>query len=144
MKFEFSTSAYIKDGQIMVRNRQQLQAEALASGLNEFEVVVRKKVKSRSSEQNKWYWACVTIIGNELGYERNQMHEIIKYRFLKSEAVDKKTGEVFEYLKSSAELTTTEFTEFMDGLIRWSAETFNIVLPMPNEQTSLTLLDHQK
>lgn len=134
---KIETTAYIKDGKLWLRNRAQVEGEALASGINEFEVVIQKRKKHRSVEQNRWYWACVTIIANELGYRKDEMHEIIKFKFLKSERVDEKSGEVFEYLRSSADLSTTEFSVFMDNLIQWSSETFNIKLPLPNEQTEM-------
>lgn len=137
MSFKFETTAYFKDGKLLIRNRSQLESEALNSGLNEFDVVIQKKSKHRSAEQNRWYWSCVTILANELGYSKEEMHEILKFKFLKAELADTKTGEVFEYLKSSANLTTVEFSTFMESLIQWSAETFNVVLPMPNEQIGI-------
>lgn len=137
MKFE--TSAYVSDGKLFFRNKGKLEQEIIASGLKEFDVTIEKKKKHRSAEQNKWYWACVTIIANELGYQKDEMHEIIKFKFLKGEKVDEKSGEVFEYLRSSADLSTTEFSVFMENLIQWAIQTFNITLPMPNTQQEFKL-----
>lgn len=137
MKFSFETTAYIKDGALMVRNRKEMEREAVASGLNEFEVVLKKKTKSRSIQQNRWWWLCMSIMGEQLGYRREEMHEICKFKFLKRELIDTKSGEVFEYLKSTTELSTTEFSELIESVIQWSAEQFKIVLPMPNEQLTL-------
>jgi len=137
MKFTFETTAYIKDGNLMVRNRTQMEREALASGLTEFEVVLKKKTRSRSLQQNRWWWLCMSILGEQLGYRREEMHEVCKMKFLKRELVDTKSGEVFEYLKSTTELTTTEFSELIESVIQWSAEQFQIVLPMPGEQLTI-------
>lgn len=139
MKFTFDTTAYLKDAVLFVRNRMLLQSECAKSGVKEFDVIVRSKSKNRSTQQNRYYWMLVTIIANELGYSREEMHSIIGYKFLKREKVDEKTGEVFEYIESTTKLSTTEFIVFTDSLIQWSAETLSIILPLPNEQTELNL-----
>lgn len=140
MKIE--TTGYILNGKPKFRNLERFSKEILESGWSEFEIIVCKKSKHRSTQQNRWWWACISILANELGYTKEQMHEICKYKFLKRELVDEKTGEVFEYLKSTTELTTTEFSTLIESLIQWSSETFKCVLPIPNEQ--LELLPHQK
>jgi len=134
---KIETTGYTKDGNVFFRNQKQISKDILQSGWGEFEVTICKKSKHRSTQQNRWWWCCVTILSNELGYSKDQMHEICKFKFLKHELVDEKTGEVFEYLKSTTELTTTEFSTLIESLIQWSAETFNCVLPYPNEQTTL-------
>jgi hypothetical protein len=101
MKFTFDTTAYLKDDVLFVRNRMLLQSECAKSGVNEFDVIVKAKSKNRSTQQNRYYWMLVTIIANELGYSREEMHSIIGYKFLKREKVDEKTGEVFEYIEST-------------------------------------------
>lgn len=140
MKIE--TSGFCKDGKIKFRNLERFTKEILESGWSEFEITVKKKSKHRSVNQNRWYWQCVTILSNELGYTKDEMHEIIKFKLLKDFKIDLTTGETFEYLKSTTDLTTTEFSTFVENLIIWSATQFNCVLPMPNEQ--LELLPHQK
>lgn len=137
MKLFFETSAYLKDQLLLIRNRMQLQAECEKSGLKEFEVIVKSKSKNRSNQQNRYYWACVSIVANELGYSREEMHSIIGFKFLKREKVDENSGEVFEYIESTTKLSTTDFVVFMDEFIKWSAEHLNIILPSPNEQLTI-------
>lgn len=64
------------------------------------------------------------------------MHEVLKFKFLKSELVNEKTGEVFEYLRSTADLTKSEFGELVDSMIQWASE-MNIKLFEPNQQLEL-------
>lgn len=137
MKFEYLTTAYWKEKVLTIRNKQLLIAEAEKSGLQEFEIVLKSKTKDRSSMQNRYYWFCVSIVASELGYSKDELHAIIGYKFLRKEKVCEKTGEVFEYIESTTKLSTTEFMNFMDEFIKWSAESFDIVLPLPNEQLSL-------
>jgi hypothetical protein len=80
----------------------------------------------------------VTIMSNELGYTKDEMHEILKYKFLKKEKVNENTGEIFEYIGSTAKLTKGEFVDLIEDLVRWSSESLGIILPMPGEQTSFS------
>ena len=137
MKFEFATTAFWKDKVLTIRNRQLLIAEAEKSGLKEFDIVIKSKVKSRSNQQSRYYWLCVSIVAGELGYSKNECHAIIGYKFLRKEKVNEKTGEVYEYIESTTKLSTTEFMNFMDEFVRWSAESLDIVLPLPNTQMEL-------
>ena len=100
-------------------------------------VTVEKKKNVRSIEQNRWMWACTAILAKELGYEKEEMHKILNYKFLLAEVVDEKTGEIFKYIKSTSELTTTEFGELMESMIRWAADTFGVVLPYPDQQMTI-------
>ena len=122
------------DGVLTLRNRKQLKEDLKELKGKNVTVTIEKTKKNRSAEQNRWYWACIALLSDHTGYDKNKMHEIVKYKFLKGELVDIKTGEVYEYLKSSADLTTTEFSVFMEQLIQWSAESLQVVLPLPGEQ----------
>lgn len=102
--------------------------------------IVIDKVKSkRSVQQNRLLWLYYGILSKELGYHSDEIHEIVKYKFLKREKFDEKTGECFDYIGSTAKLNKTEFGELVDRLIQWSAETFSIVLPLPNTQIDIDL-----
>lgn len=48
------------------------------------EVIVREFKKDRSAEQNSLYWKWLTIIGNELGESKEELHERYKDKFLVS------------------------------------------------------------
>lgn len=127
----------VKDGRL-----QRNVSQKIANELKEFEgkkveVRIQKLKSKRSDQQNRYWWAIVTILSNELGYTKDELHEILKFKFLKRSKVDEKTGEIFEYLGSTATLNKTEFSDMTSELIRWSAETFSIVLPIPGEQMDL-------
>lgn len=148
MRFEFSTSAYFKDGQLIVRNRSQLQAQALASGLTEFDVVVTSKKKKRSTKINRYYWGVVVAqirdafreLGNDVDSELT--HEFLKGRFHYKEFIDTKSGEVMKLPQSTADITNTEFMEYMERIKQFGSEVLNIYIAEPNEQ--LEILPHLK
>ena len=92
------------------------------------EVVVRKERSERSNNQNKYYHGVVVkMLSDFTGYDRDEVHEILKHEFLKKV----NTGG-FEYVKSTAKLSTVEFEEYLDKIKTW-ASMLGCVIPDPNE-----------
>ena len=81
----------------------------------------------RTNSQNKLWWKYMQIMGGELGYSKNEFHDICKLKFLKRERFE--DGIKVEYLKSTAQLTKKEFKKLVDDVIIWAAKTFSINLP---------------
>lgn len=131
------TTAYVKDGILFFRNKAFIEGYCIKSGVTEFDVTIENKKKHRSVQQNRWYWAAIKILADHTGYTSNEMHEVCKLKFLKVELVNEKTGEVLEYVKSTTDLSTTEFSVYMDELRLWAAENFSLEIPLPNEQLTI-------
>ena len=92
------------------------------------EVIIRKPKTKRSDLQNSYYFGVVVeMLANELGYDKDEMHEILKYKFLQSNAMG------MPYVKSTTKLSTGEFEDYLSKIKRWSAEFLHIVIPDPNE-----------
>lgn len=127
----------VKDGKLQSNVSKSIALELKQFEGKRVEINIQKLKSSRSTQQNRLWWMYVGIIAKEIGYTKDELHEILKFKFLKKEKVDEKTGEVFEYVGSTAKLSKTEFAELVDGLIQWASDTFGIALPMPNEQTEL-------
>lgn len=72
-----------------------------------------KKDKNRNIAQNNYYWKSVRIIGNELGYNEDEMHLIIKQHFK---------------IDSTKELDKEEFSLFIDKLESWAISEHKIKL----------------
>ena len=81
----------------------------------------------RTNSQNKLWWKYMQIIGDHLGYTKEECHDICKLKFLKRERYE--DGIRVEYLKSTAQLTKKEFKKLVDEVIIWAAKTFSINLP---------------
>lgn len=143
MAFQFTTTAYVKDGTILIRNRMQLQAECIASGLSEFEVVLKKKKKNRSYEQNRYYWGVVVAmirdrfreLGNDVNSE--ETHDYLKQEFNYKEFVNEKTSEVIRIPVSTADMTTSQFMDYLAKIQIFSADILGVVIPDPNEQVEI-------
>ena len=91
------------------------------------EVEITETPDVRTNKQNKLWWAWMQIIGNELGYSKNETHDILKYKFLLREEIIE--GETNQYIKSTATLTKTEFNKLTKDVYFWANDTLNINLP---------------
>tara|TARA_R100001244_G_scaffold59703_1_gene50145 strand:- start:494 stop:877 length:384 start_codon:yes stop_codon:yes gene_type:complete len=118
----------IKMGKLTLNNNRQFK-----DGLKEFEgkeveIRIRERSNSRSKEQNSLYWQWINILSNEIGFTKTEMHELIKYKFLKRNIVNDDGGEEI-IIKSTTTLTVKEFNQLMNDLLYWSNDTLGINLP---------------
>ena len=81
----------------------------------------------RTNSQNKLWWKYMQILSTDLGFTKDEMHDLCKIKFLKRERFE--DGIKVEYLKSTAQLTKKEFKKLVDDVIIWAAKTFSINLP---------------
>lgn len=91
----------------------------------------------RSGRQNRYYHGVVlrTFGNSEIGYTEQEWHEILKHKFLKEWRTVKgktKTEEI-EITKSTTDLNTKEFEEFMTKVRQWASIELGIWIPEPNE-----------
>lgn len=141
MKFIFYGKTI--DGKPKIARRSELEEVLQSFDGKEFQITIEKKKKSRSLNQNAYYWGVVipsVRAGlHDLGMKlsRQEVHELLKLKFLKKEIINEKTGEVFEYIGGSSELTTSEFMDFIADIQQFASEYLNIVIPSPNEQTNI-------
>lgn len=138
-EFEIWMFGKVEDGKLMGIPKKKLAQQLKHFEGKSIELTIRKKKKYRSIQQNRVWWMYMNILSDELGYDKDTMHEICKMKFLKSEAVNEKTEEVYQYVKSTSALSTTEFQDLFQSLYAWASETFGIVLPEPNTQIEMQL-----
>ena len=124
----------VKEGKLQKNVREKIVNELSVFEGKRVEIKIEKIRSKRSTRQNRLWWLYMTIISKEIGYTKDEIHEICKFKFLKKEKVDENTGEVFEYIGSSSGLSKSEFADLITDLIRWASETFGIILPIPDEQ----------
>jgi len=143
MKIEITTS--IVNG-LFKRNRD-LVLNAIKS-FNDKDVVITfsKPKKSRSNNQNRYYWGLVLpLIQNGLLEVTGELRSVdnIHYKILlplfapTNEIVNKDTGECITERLTSSDLTTTQFCEYILEIQKWSAEFLGIDIPSPNEDNML-------
>ena len=118
----------ITDYKLLLDNPTKYQQYIDSLSGHRVEIVVRKQKAKRSENQSRYYWGVVIeLLSKELGYDQDEMHEILKYKFLQSNAMG------LPYVKSTTKLSTGEFEEYLSKIKRWAAEFLHIVIPDPNE-----------
>jgi len=135
MKLEYHSN--VKQGQLQMNVRKQIAKELKHFEGKRVEIKIQKLQSIRSIQQNRYWWVCMTILSNETGYTKEEIHEISKFKFLKREKVVEKTGEILPYIESTTKLKVSEFADLVSELQRWASETLNVYLPSPNEQIDL-------
>lgn len=106
-------------------------------------VTIGKAKKQRSLNQNAYYFACVVPIFqnifNQLGnqFSREQTHDILRAKFLVEEIADADGVLIAQRIKSTTELTTTQFAEYILDLQKWATEQFDTYIHDPNEQITI-------
>jgi len=92
--------------------------------------------KERSLNQNNYYWGVVVnTIANELGYLDKEMHELLKAEFLfeMREVKTKKGIKLVKKYKSTTEITTKQYEDYLSKIRIWASTEFGIFIPLPNE-----------
>ena len=77
-------------------------------------VTVTDAKLNRSLEQNERLWELYSSIGNHLGIEKDKIHELMGYKFLRYQT--EVAGMPIELIKSSTKLTTSEMTEYQQQI----------------------------
>jgi len=85
-----------------------------------WEVEIKPFAFNRSTEQNKRYWKLIEELGNFLGYDAGEMHQLLKYKFLSYK--QEMLGDAMTVIPSSSKLTIKEFVEYLDKVERFASE----------------------
>lgn len=95
-------------------------------------IIVSKKKKKRSLNQNSYYWGIVLkIIGDELGYFPEEMHKCFATMFLKK--FIEIGGQCIETYGSTTKLKTGEFEDYIQKIRIFASSELGILVPLPNE-----------
>jgi hypothetical protein len=92
-------------------------------------IVVSRAKKDRSLSQNSYYHGVIVYrLAMEFGYDEPSMHEALKWQFLRVED----RGPI-PTVRSTTDLSTVEFEDYLSRIREWASMEFGIVLPLPNE-----------
>lgn len=133
----------IINGKPKISNREKMDTylESLPEGA-QFELIVSPIKDFRSLKLNRTYWMYLTMIGDELGYTKHEMHDYFKAKFLCE--ITQVNGEDILTCKSTSDLSTREFCEYLESIFYLCAENFSIVLPDIQEIKQIKYQDRKK
>ena len=130
----------ISDGKLIISNRRQFDADLKQWEGKRVELTIQKAKKSRSLQQNAFYYAVVLpvalkgfIDAGNLGITKDDVHEFMKSRFLKEgkEIIIPKSGQTFTVSKTTTTLSTTEFMDYIEQIAQFCSEWLGVVIPEP-------------
>jgi hypothetical protein len=132
-------------GEFIPHNRPRFNEWARRFPGKEISVRFERKSTKRSDPQNRYYWGCVikeiAIRLRDLGHDwltDEDVHDMMKLKF-NHEQIISEEGEVLELPKSTANLTKTQFGEYIDRIRMWAADFLEINIPDPGVQTEMQL-----
>lgn len=81
-----------------------------------FSVDIRPYKSKRSLDQNSRYWKLITEAGAHFGYEADEFHQLMGYKFLRY-AKNRR-----EFIKSTTKLNTAEMADYQDKIERFCSQ----------------------
>jgi hypothetical protein len=91
-----------------------------------------KERKKRTSKENNFYWGVIIkILGDFFGYTSQEMHDALKYQFLRIEIPGKPIT-----IKSTADenFTTIDAEKYYEQIRQWAAREYGVFIPLPGEK----------
>ncbi len=112
-------------------------------------ITINKVKKTRSNQQNRFYWGCVIEIQQQCFLERwgeifsvEQTHDWNKNNIWHTEKVIEETGEVVK-IPGTSVVTTVEFEERLEKLRQFFWLNFEWKVPLPNEELTIDFEDEE-
>jgi hypothetical protein len=121
-------NGFIRNGELCVEDAEKFDSYVKNFEGKEVHISVGLKNKDRSNNQNRYYWGVVIeILQKEIGYEtKEMMHDALRFEFLQLHT------EKLPTVRSTTDLTTVEFEEYLSRIRQWSSEQ-GIYIPLPHE-----------
>jgi len=103
---------------------------------NDYLVDVKKQRNTRSNMQNSYYWKCIVQgLAEELGYFPDEMHDILRAKFLSEyEMISINDNQIaLNKIGSTTALNTKAFEVYTEQIRVWAMTDLGIRLMLPNE-----------
>jgi ribosomal protein L7/L12 len=94
-------------------------------------IEIKQDKDNRSTKQNRLYWEWINVLGTEIGYTKEEMHAILRDKFLGYNLVTTKT-EVIKELRSTTKLKVGEMKDYLEQIDIFAAE-YGIILPRTDD-----------
>jgi hypothetical protein len=89
-------------------------------------MVLELRKPKRSLEQNRYYWAILTDISEQVvpgkAYEPSVWHEYLRALFLSERVMELPDGSIKMLEPSTAELNLADFSQYVEKVIQWALQ----------------------
>lgn len=107
---------------LMLKSKKDVeQIQSLCGSLDfskTWEVVVKEYDYGRSNAQNKRYWKLINELGSYLGYSPEEIHNMMKYKYLSYK--EDLLGDEITVVPSTSDLTIKEFLEYQSTVEKFA------------------------
>ena len=119
---------------VSIKDKEAVKAyvDKLPEG-KRFDVSVKVHREKRTVDQNRLLFLWIGCVSLETGYFKDEVHEIFKKKFLGIEVFEI-WGERVERLRSTANLDTKQFSDYLDRIQQFASTEMGIILPNPKDQ----------
>lgn len=114
------------DKEQAIRQIKALNAEKV------WQIDIKLYKPNRSGAQNRLYWKWLQIIGDDLGYHRDELHATLAVKFLGVHNIAC-MGEKITQPVSTSSLNVKEFAEYLNRIEMFSHEDLGIMLPTKDD-----------
>ncbi len=138
----------VKAGKLLLDNRGMFLWDLENFEGKDVELVIKGVKNTRSNKMNRYYWGVllktlVDYFNKEQTFNRkvnaDEIHELMKMKFLGTIVWDLPNGEIMESVESSKNLDNVEFISYFENIVAWSAEMFGLEILKPNEEEMLAI-----
>ncbi len=134
-----------EDGKVLFHDKEAWERFKIPFRGKDMDLILKHRVKERSRQEEKYYWAVVVrMVAEEMGIGRQEAHELMANLFL---SVEEKTPAGFRYKRviSTTELSDKRYDEYVfKECIPWAARPTEddglsedsglaLYIPLPNE-----------
>jgi len=116
----------LKDGEMIKFHLTRANLPSLITKLKELDfnkiwkVQVTERKHIRNLSQNDKYWAILECLSDHLGYTKDEIHELLKYKYLKySKEI---AGQPVVVVPSTSDLDTGEFAEYIENVLSFAQQ----------------------
>lgn len=120
----------VEKGKVRLAEKQAYMICVAGLEGKDIELMVRKRRKKRSKSQNSYLWGKVySIIAEHSGYDNpEEVHEAMKRMFLTVHR-----DNLPDTVCSTTDLSTAEFSEYVDSIKRWASNFLGVYIPDAGE-----------
>jgi hypothetical protein len=80
----------------------------------------REKKSKRTIDQNSRLWAIYKQIGEHIGLDSDEVHQLCGYKFLRYQK--EVNGKTEEFITSTTKLNTAQMADYQEAISRWASE----------------------